>query len=215
MQTNARKFIGFLPAFFLILTGFTATSVHAALNPVTFNSDLDALITQGNDLVATTNGITLGASTMDSDLTQLEASVADYRAQVQATYDQLVAANTAPFSIDSAMLTSLQTLSAVQAQLAQGVLDLSGQVITLGPVTSTATLESSFSTMLRLSDDIGVMADRILEMANNILIMADNIGIMADRILETQLIQSANLQTVVNAMLITQQNTITLIGMFL
>jgi len=215
MQTNARKFVGFLPAFFLILTGFIATSVHAALNPVTFNSDLDALITQGNDLVATTNGITLGVSTMDSDLTQLEASVADYRAQVQATYDQLVAANTAPFSIDSAMLTSLQTLSAVQAQLAQGVLGLSGQVMTLGSVTSTATLESSFSTMLRLSDDIGVMANRILEMADNILIMADNIGIMADRILETQLIQSANLQTVVNAMLITQQNTITLIGMFL
>lgn len=38
---------------------------------------------------------------------------------------------------------------------------------------------------------------------------------MADRILETQLIHSANLQTVVNAMLISQQNTITLIGMFL
>lgn len=48
------------------------------------------------------------------------------------------------------------------------------------------TLKSVSATVLRLSDDIGVMADRIL-------VMADNIGIMADRIVTTQEIQSANL----------------------
>jgi hypothetical protein len=41
--------------------------------------------------------------------------------------------------------------------------------------------------MLRLSDDIGKMADRIG-------VMADRIGTMADRILETQKIQSQNVE---------------------
>ena len=47
-------------------------------------------------------------------------------------------------------------------------------------------IELTSKTILRLSDDIGVMADRIL-------LMAKEIGIMADRILETQEIQSKNL----------------------
>jgi len=41
--------------------------------------------------------------------------------------------------------------------------------------------------------------------------MADNIGIMADRILETQRIQSENLKLVVDAIMQTQQNCLTLI----
>ncbi len=48
------------------------------------------------------------------------------------------------------------------------------------------TLKSVSKTVLRLSDDIGVMADRILD-------MADKIGVMADRIVTTQEIQSRNL----------------------
>lgn len=48
------------------------------------------------------------------------------------------------------------------------------------------TLDSTSKTILRLSDDIGVMADRILD-------MADKIGIMADRIVKTQEIQFVNL----------------------
>ena len=50
-----------------------------------------------------------------------------------------------------------------------------------------STLETVSQTTLRLSDDIGTMSDRIL-------VMADKIGVMADRIVETQKIQSRNLQ---------------------
>ncbi|MBK1704031.1 hypothetical protein [Halochromatium glycolicum] len=49
-------------------------------------------------------------------------------------------------------------------------------------------VEGIQETVLRLSADIGTMADRIGE-------MADRIGQMADRILETQRIQSDNLKT--------------------
>jgi hypothetical protein len=85
----------------------------------------------------------------------------------------------------------------------------------LSSFTSLSTLESSLTSMLRLSDDIGVMADRILEMADQILIMADNIGIMADRILATQVIQGDNLQVIVDASLATQKNILMVFSMFL
>jgi hypothetical protein len=63
---------------------------------------------------------------------------------------------------------------------------------------------------LQLSDDIGTMANRILEMADRILVMADNIGLMADRIILTQQIQSANLGMTQAFLLSTQQNMILL-----
>ncbi|WP_175452457.1 hypothetical protein [Thiohalomonas denitrificans] len=40
--------------------------------------------------------------------------------------------------------------------------------------------------------------------------MADNIGTMADRILLTQVIQNGNIELVLNATLVTQQNLLTL-----
>jgi len=49
-------------------------------------------------------------------------------------------------------------------------------------------------TLLRLSDDIGKMADRIGD-------MAARIGMMSDRMLETQRIQSENLQKTQEAQL--------------
>lgn len=54
--------------------------------------------------------------------------------------------------------------------------------------------DSSEDTVERLSDDIGKMADRIGE-------MADRIGDMSERILETQRIQSENLQATQATML--------------
>ena len=52
----------------------------------------------------------------------------------------------------------------------------------------------SDNTVLRLSDDIGKMADRIGD-------MADRIGDMSDQIVETQRIQSDNLQATQKTML--------------
>jgi hypothetical protein len=49
-------------------------------------------------------------------------------------------------------------------------------------------------------------------MADNILIMSDNIGLMADRILETQAIQSENLILTQNTLLQTQTNTLALVS---
>ena len=95
------------------------------------------------------------------------------------------------------------------------VFALTGQIVALSSVTTSTTLDASLTSMLRLSDDIGVMADRILEMSDQILIMADNIGLMADRILATQIIQGDNLQVIIDASLETQKNILLLFSMFL
>lgn len=80
-------------------------------------------------------------------------------------------------------------------------------------MTDTAELfeyRTALSALLQLSQDIGAMADRILEMSDRILIMADNIGLMSDRIITTQVIQSQNLALTQNSILITQQNMVLL-----
>lgn len=73
-------------------------------------------------------------------------------------------------------------------------------------------ISSGISAMLRLSSDIGIMADRILEMSDKILVMADNIGVMADRIIITQQLQSENLALTQATILATQNNSIALVS---
>jgi Na+/H+-dicarboxylate symporter len=106
-------------------------------------------------------------------------------------------------------------LSEAIAGLNEAVMRLVHWVVALAPLTLLTSLEASLYSMLRLSDDIGTMSNRILEMADKILVMADNIGLMADRILATQLIQNSNIELVVAATMQTQQNTLTLFSMFL
>lgn len=52
---------------------------------------------------------------------------------------------------------------------------------------TTTTITTEMITLIsKLSDDIGIMADRILDMAGEIGKMADKIGVMADRIVHTE-----------------------------
>jgi len=80
----------------------------------------------------------------------------------------------------------------------------------LAPITSTPTLSDSMGSMLRLSYDIGVMADRILEMADVILAMADNIGLTADQILLIQQQQNVNVAATQASILASQEIMIAL-----
>ena len=68
--------------------------------------------------------------------------------------------------------------------------------------------------MLRLSEDIGIMADRILEMSDQILAMADNIGVQADQIVLVQQAQNTNIAATQAAILAAQQLTIAIIATY-
>jgi len=171
-------------------------------------TDLQALVVQGGELDSQLSGISLTSS---NSCGELGAAVASVEALI-AGIDGVSGGLSAPLSLDAANLTALDDLSLVTANLAAQLPVLSGQLGTLALTEDRVDIQAALSAMLRLSQDIGVMADRILEMADKILLMADNIGAMADRILLTQQIQSSNIALTQAAILTTQQNMVALSG---
>lgn len=165
-------------------------------------------------------GLESGLSTLNTQLTTLDitspgacgelgtlnTTLDDYIASAALITDQL----TAPLSLTSDDLTSLDDLSNLAKSLSSESVRLAQQLSTVEGVYDVFEYRAALSAMLRLSDDIGTMADRILEMADRILVMADNIGLMADRILITQQLQNQNVALIQGAILTTQQNMVAL-----
>jgi len=129
------------------------------------------------------------------DLSQSDAALQEYLTKLQ-SYETTL--NEYATKIENAQFQNQEEAK----EALESIEKLSGEVVALAKIGAylsshqadnandsyIATLNSTNTTILRLSDDIGVMADRIL-------LMAGEIGIMADRILETQRIQSTNLAT--------------------
>jgi len=99
-------------------------------------------------------------------------------------------------------LNDAADLSFALLENSKALLELSESLLAAG---STAN-KDYVKAMLQLSQDIGTMADRILEMADKILDMADKIGDMSDRILETQRIQGVNVALTQKNLLEAQKN---------
>lgn len=176
---------------------------HASLS-----TDLQSLATQGAVLRSSLASISVSQGTTCTQLGTLNTSVESYLASMQAVYNQL----TVPLTLTTDELTSLDDLSAVARDMASDSVRIALELKTLDGVANLFEYRAALSAMLRLSDDIGTMANRILEMADRILAMADNIGLMADRILATQRLQSANMALIQASLLTTQQNMIALSG---
>ena len=198
----------------LLTLALGATPARAALSVTALTTSINTLVSQGNTLATSMNTTVLSPISMSSQLADIEASTLSYLGCTNGVYATVAAGMSAgTISLTPELLTALNNLAATNAALGTGVLNLSGQVVALSASTGTTTLTTSLATTLRLSDDIGTMANRILEMADKILIMADNIGLMADRILTTQTIQNTNIKLVVDATLQTQTNIINLIAL--
>ena len=114
--------------------------------------------------------------------------------------------------VSATTLIELGNLALMLESLATAV---DGYVIAIGglaAITSDPTLYDSMKSMLTLSADIGVMANRILEMGDQILVMSDNIGLQADQILATQAAMNVNVATTQAAILGAQDFAIGLIA---
>ncbi len=199
---------------FCLVLVFNLQAARAAVDGVGLATELRELVVDGNVLLAAMQRTTLTAADMAGELASVEADTRTYRTRIITLHSMLVATD-GTISVTGGQLASLQSLAAVSAALAEANRSIASQIRGLAPVVSATTLDSSLATVLRLSDDIGLMANRILEMADKILVMADNIGLMADRIIATQVIQSNNLALVLEANLQTQTNAITLVQLFL
>ena len=190
----------------LLLMNPVLAGKPAAASPLA--TDLQALVTEGNTLNSQLAGITLAADTLCGDLLHANQAANDYLNSIAA----VEAGVAGPLSLDADILQALEDLSAVFVSLGSEAVRLSTDLNTLSRTAEQINIAEGISAMLRLSDDIGVMADRIGEMADNILVMADNIGLMADRILLTQQIQNENVALTQASILTTQQNAITLVS---
>jgi hypothetical protein len=130
-------------------------------------------------------------SSLDA-MTESKAKLSEYETKLNKYADEV-----AEFSQQKAVeftdtkealqaMNGIEKLSSQSVVMAKELMYLSSHQADNASDDYKATLKSLSKTALRLSDDIGKMSDRIL-------VMADKIGVMADRIVQTQKIQSKNL----------------------
>ncbi|MFT7879519.1 MAG: hypothetical protein ABXS91_03905 [Sulfurimonas sp.] len=181
----------------LLLLAVFAVNAHASLT-----TDLQGLVRQGNSLDANLSAFSFNQGDDCSDLGTLNTSIEEYIGSIEAVYAQL----SSPLSLTQEDLTSLDDLSAISRSMAEESVRIALELNSIESVADLFEYRAGLSAMLRLSDDIGTMADRILEMANRVLVMADNIGSMADKIVYTITLQSTNMQFIQSSLLTTQQN---------
>jgi hypothetical protein len=186
--------------------GRPVADTEPTLSPLA--TDLAALVTRGQALDAELAAISLTPQNSCTELGTAGTSVADWLAGMESVY----AGVSSPFSVDTESLASLDALSDLALGVAGRIETLSGDLNSLSATAGLIEYDASLAAMLRLTDDIGGMANRIGEMADRILVMADNIGLMADRILITQQLQNSNIVLTQNSILATQQNVIALSG---
>ncbi|MFA7348592.1 MAG: hypothetical protein WCZ86_12600 [Desulfurivibrionaceae bacterium] len=178
----------------------------------TYNLTLEQLVVDGQLLAARMAAVVLSPWTMKTQLGTVATDVHAYLDQVkaaQATMLQDSATSTA--YLNTTPLLNLGNLSTMLTSLAVA---LDGYVLaidSLDAMTSSTTLSASLTSMLQISADIGLMANRILEMGDLTLAMADNIGMTADQIIATQQLQSVNVATTQASILAAQELAIAII----
>lgn len=205
LNTLLRRNVAALSFVLAMVMSLPAISARPVSDPVSaLATDLAALVTQGQAVDAEIAAVNPGAAGACTDLGTASTSLGDWLAATRVVSDSI----SAPFSIDTASLDSLDELSNLTTSIADTLRSMSMDLDGIASAAEIAEFDTLLAAMLRLSTDIGDMANRIGEMADRILVMADNIGLMADRILITQQLQSSNVIAVQNAMLTTQQNAI-------
>ena len=185
-----------------------AMMIFSSTAQASLTTDLQGLLSQGNNLDLQMSSTQLTADNMCNELLSLNRAT-------NALIDNIAIVDqgfTAPVSLDTDSLNALSDLSTMSVALASQAQFLSLDISAISTTANMVDIADGLNAMLQLSSDIGTMADRILEMADNILIMADNIGLMADRIIETQEIQNQNIALTQASILTTQENILTLVS---
>ena len=205
-----RSFINKTFTIISLLLLSTLINISHAGKPVVapLTTDLQGLLEEAATFNTQLEGITLTDSNMCNELSDAHQSAEALINSIEA----VSAGITAPLSVDADSLQALDDLSSQLVTIATSSTALSSDLTSLNTTTDMLSISSGISAMLRLSSDIGIMADRIIEMSDKILVMADNIGVMADRIIITQQIQSENLALTQATILATQNNSITLVS---
>ena len=163
------------------------------MNSSDYQAEFDAETLSGNSIAADIAASVITVFNMSWEFAGMTSDVDGLKAQVETTYQSIVdAAKLNTVYLDADSLSSLADMSIMVSAIS---IALEGQALVaqgLAPLTRDTTLSDSMNSMLSLSSDLGIMADRILEMADLILAMADNIGLTADQIIAMQTLQSTD-----------------------
>ena len=189
---------------FRLLAVIMPLVVSAASAEATTTASLKDLVNRGTALRSTLSVISISSGSTCSQLGTLNSSIEDFIIVIQGVSSQL----SSPLALTVDDLTSLNDLSYIAHDMASEAPRISQEIRSIDELAELFEYRASLSAMLRLSDNIGTMSNRILEMADRILVMSNNIGTMADRILETQRIQNTNIALAQQSILTTQQNMI-------
>ncbi len=169
------------------------------------HTDLQTLLSQTNTLNSTLENLTFNQEGSCAQLRTLNHSIQENTLTIKNITDTM-----STFSVTDTDLDVLDGLSSLSKNMSVESVRLSMELNTITDMAELFEYSAGINAILQLSQDIGAMADRILEMADRILIMSDNIGLMADRIITTQMIQNQNIALTQSSILLTQQNMVLL-----
>lgn len=177
-----------------------------------FNLSLDELSVKGNFLLMKMMAATFTPFGLKYQTADLAEDVREFRLEVEAVNQQLIdSGDVNTFYVDSSTLLKMEALNIMMKSIGDAVDGYVIMISGLQMITSSPSLYTSLKSMLQLSADIGLMANRIMEMSDQILKMADNIGLAADWILSMQLAQAGYLQMVQGSVLNFQEFAVQLI----
>lgn len=196
----------------ILVTQQNMVALSDSLSSIGYNLSL-GLLNEETQLLATNMANTVLTETnMASELTALELNTTAVLNQTVSLYTLAMQnSQSASHYINGDTLTLLGDLSNIHKALAVSLETYANAVNALAPVTDNIILSDATAAMLRLAQDIGIMADRIMEMSDKIIVMADNIGVMSGRIVDTQNIQQTNIELTQSSVLTAQNVTITVI----
>ena len=178
----------------------------------TYNLTLEQLVLDGQLLAVRMAAVVLSPWTMKTQLSTVATDVHAYLDKVKAAQAAMVQNSTTSTTyLNTTPLLILGNLSTMLTSLAMAMDGYVLAIDSLDTMTSSTTLSASLKSMLQMSADIGLMANRILEMGDLTLAMADNIGMTADQILATQQLQSVNVATTQASLLAAQELAIAII----
>ncbi len=199
----------------ILATQQNIIALSDTLSTLVYDPALASLLAQANALAVSMDLVSLNRLNMATELARIESEVGLYLSEVVTLYTQAIQDSaSASHYTNGDTLTRAGDLSGIHRNLALSLESYADAINQLAPLTSTPVLADATASMLRLTSDIGIMSDRIMEMVDRIVVMADNIGVMAGRIVDTQNIQQTNIEFTQASLLTASNATVNLIAAY-
>ncbi|NNF97511.1 MAG: hypothetical protein HKM94_11345, partial [Halobacteria archaeon] len=155
----------------ILVTQQNMVALSDSLSSIGYNLSLGLLSDETQLLAITMANTVLTEANMASELTALELNTTAVLNQTVNLYT-LAMQNSqgASHYINGDTLTLLGDLSTIHKALAVSLETYANAINTLAPATDNIILSDATAAMLRLAQDIAIMADRILEMSDEIIV---------------------------------------------